>query len=227
MRERMGFNEAGNRFERRPRASPDDHIRPAQVTNSAVGKSDLQGLWADESPGSHDEFSSTLIEVIDVDVDQVLHHLPLAVAHDSHIDPEAIFGNAELFASAEVGSDLRAMDDVLAWQTCDVRARAADVPALDDSDALTLFRKGPRDVFRSLAAAENDKIVLFGNGTAVRLRTVRKFDDIHENHRVSINSTQQELGNKEYISLSEEAVANVSALRIIHWGEFIGRRAQG
>jgi hypothetical protein len=53
------------------------------------------------------------------------------------------FGDAELFVSAKVRSNLRAVNDVFAWQAGDVRARLADVFAFDDYDALPALSKGP------------------------------------------------------------------------------------
>jgi hypothetical protein len=51
--------------------------------------------------------------------------------------PEISFGDAELFASA---NNLRAVNDVFAWRAGDVRARPADVFALDDCDVLPALR---------------------------------------------------------------------------------------
>src|SRR5580658_4900267 len=76
--------------------------------------------------------------------------------------PDISFGDAELFASAKVRSNLRAVNDVFAWQAGDVRARPVDVFAFDDCDALPALTKGPGSDCSSRAATENSEIQLLG-----------------------------------------------------------------
>ena len=51
------------------------------------------------------------------------------------------------------------MDDVFARQAGDVRARPANVPALDDRYPLPLGRERPGEVFARFPAAEDDEVV--------------------------------------------------------------------
>jgi hypothetical protein len=53
------------------------------------------------------------------------------------------------------------VDDVLAGQAGNVRARSANVFALDDGDALSVSSKLPRSEGRPCAAAEDYRIKLF------------------------------------------------------------------
>ena len=76
----------------------------------------------------------------------------------------SVLGDAELLAAAEVGGDLGGVDDVLARQAGDVRAGAADVPALDDRHLLSLGGEGPRQVFARFTTAQHDDVVFFGHG---------------------------------------------------------------
>src|SRR5207237_1290429 len=88
----------------------------------------------------------------------------LAVADAGHVDPPAVLGETERLAAAEVGGDLGGVDDVLARQAGDVRAGAADVPALDDRHLLPLGGESPGQVFTRLTASQHDDVVLFGHG---------------------------------------------------------------
>src|SRR5262249_45922302 len=74
---------------------------------------------------------------------------------------EAIASDAKFLASAKVRYDLRTVDDVFAWQARDVRARSADVFALDDCDPLSFPSKRPRSDCGSCAATEHHQIKLF------------------------------------------------------------------
>ena len=75
--------------------------------------------------------------------------------------PDISFGDAELFVSAKVQSNLRAVNDVFAWQAGDLRARPADVFAFDDYDALPALSKGPGSDCSPRAAAQNYEIQRF------------------------------------------------------------------
>ena len=69
--------------------------------------------------------------------------------------------DAEFLASAKIRRDLRAMNDVLARQTRNVRTGPADVFAIDYCDPFSFSSKRPRGKGRTCAATENDQIELF------------------------------------------------------------------
>ena len=99
--------------------------------------------------------------------DQIIDHLSLAAAHALHVDAHGTRSDAELGAAADQRRHLPAVDDVLARQAGDVRARTADQPALDDRAALAGLRQSPCEVFPGLAAAEDQVIdVLYGGHEA-------------------------------------------------------------
>jgi hypothetical protein len=60
--------------------------------------------------------------------------------------------------------DLGAPDLVLARQTIGVRTGAADQLALDHGGAMAGLRHIPREEFATLAAAEDEHVVVFGLG---------------------------------------------------------------
>jgi hypothetical protein len=67
----------------------------------------------------------------------------------------------QLFASAKVVHNFRTMNSVLAGKTRIIRARAANIFAIDDCDALAFARKRPRNNRRASAAPENHQIKFF------------------------------------------------------------------
>src|SRR5262249_39478900 len=74
-----------------------------------------------------------------------------------------------------VRGDLRGVNDVLAREAGDVRARPADVLAFDDRNSSAFRRQRPRQQFSGLAAAEHEEVILFDLGHLLLLRRVRRF----------------------------------------------------
>ncbi len=159
--ERACFRKTRDVVDRRARARADDDIFTAKNPRAAVGQRDLDGLGANETPRTHDELRATLLEIIEVHIDQPINHPALAIAYDRHVDPAVVLGDAEFPAPEKVGSHLGAMNDVLARQTGDVGTRPADVFPLDDRRALSLPGQGPRDILAPFAAAQYDDIEFF------------------------------------------------------------------
>ena len=93
-----------------------------------------------------------------------LHHLALALTHGSHVDVNILFADSELVAAIKERSNLGAVDDILARQARDVRARAAHIFALDHHHALSLLSGGPGNKFTAGTAAEDDEIIFFRIG---------------------------------------------------------------
>src|SRR5437588_8875872 len=89
------------------------------------------------------------------------NHPALALADACHVDREAVVCDAEFFASAKVVHNFRAMDNVLARKARNIRARAANVLAIDDCDTLAFASKSPRGYGRARAATENHQIKFF------------------------------------------------------------------
>src|SRR5215510_13318273 len=140
----LRLNKARNGFEDGACPCVDDHIGASELTRCAVRKCGLQSLGANEASGAEDEFRAARLVVVEIYVIPARYHLAFAFAHSPHVDGEISFGDAELFTSAKVRSNLRTVNDVLAGQTGDVRARPADVLALDHRDTLSLLGKSPR-----------------------------------------------------------------------------------
>ena len=89
------------------------------------------------------------------------HHLALALTHGCHVDVNILFADAEFVAAIKERSNLGAVDDVLAGQARDVRARTAHIFALDHNHALSLLCEGPGKNFAAGTAAQHEQIVFF------------------------------------------------------------------
>jgi hypothetical protein len=95
------------------------------------------------------------------------YHPAFALANSAHINGEVSVENAKLLASAKVRGNLRAMNNVLAGQTGDIRARSSNVFAFNNRDPLSLCSKRPRSNGRSRAAAKDHQIVIFRRFSSV------------------------------------------------------------
>jgi hypothetical protein len=94
-------------------------------------------------------------------VRSLLHnHLAFAITHTRHVDSAIFLGDAEFSTSPKVRGNLRAMDDIFARQTGDVRAGTSDIFSIYDDRSDFHFAEGPGDVLAPFAAAQYDDIVL-------------------------------------------------------------------
>src|SRR5713226_118514 len=130
-----------------------DHIGSPELASCSIRECNLQRFRADELSGAEEQFSPGFLVVLQVHVVPARDHLAFTFANRAHIDDEVSVDDAEFAASPEVRGDLRAVNEVLAGQTSDVRARATDVFALDDRYTLPLRGKSPGGHRPSRAAA--------------------------------------------------------------------------
>src|SRR5438552_1206050 len=145
----------------KPCAGADDHISTPELTNGPVEKGGLHSSRSNEPPGAQNEFGARLPVILHILLIQADHHLALAVSDARHLNREAIESNAKLFASAKVVHNFRTMDNVLARKARNIRARAANILAIDDCDTLAFASKRPRSDGRARAATENHQIKFF------------------------------------------------------------------
>src|SRR5262249_15638687 len=132
-----------------------------ELTRYSVRECDLQRSRADEAPGAEDEFRAVLLVVAEIHVIPAGYHPAFAFANGAHIHGEVSFGYAELFTSAKVRGNLRAVNATFAGRPRVVWARPADIFALDHCDALALPGKGPGGEGSSRATAKNYEVVFF------------------------------------------------------------------
>jgi hypothetical protein len=109
------------------------------------------------------ELGARLPVILHIHFVQADDHLALAGSDARHLDGEAILtnSNAKLFASAKGVHNFRTMDDVLARKARNIRARAANILAIDDCDLLAFASKRPCSDGRARAATENHQIKFF------------------------------------------------------------------
>src|SRR5262245_6332249 len=136
MCERLRFGKTRNRSQRWPCTGTDDYVRTPQLPGVSVGESNFERSRSDEPAGSQHELRSRSPIILQVHLIHAGHHRALAVSDTRHINREPVVSDAKFLTSAKVRCDLRAVDDVLAWQARDVRAGSANVFAFDDCDPL-------------------------------------------------------------------------------------------
>src|SRR5215471_11587000 len=161
VRQRLRLRQTGDGFDGRVRARTDDDFILMDSAECSIQLSDLQCSGPDEAAGPDDEFHTTLLKDLDMKIDGVGNHPALALTHSGHVDPETVYGDAELLTPAHVRGDLRTVNDIFTRQARDVVARPSDIFALDEGDSLSLRRSCPCGDLRSRAAAEHDQIVPF------------------------------------------------------------------
>src|SRR5262245_45295641 len=113
VRHRPRFGEAGDWVNprARPRADHDDFA--AKGARTVVGRH-LDRSRPDEAALPLDQFRAALSIRIDINSDNAIDHLPLAVADSRHLDFPVARSDAEFRASAEIVGDLGTVDHVLA-----------------------------------------------------------------------------------------------------------------
>src|SRR3954471_378162 len=94
--------------------------------------------------------------------DQTLHHLAFAIPHDGHINAGRTRLQTVFKGLPGPMSNFSRMDEVLARKTSDIRARAANVPALNQCSLLSRTSQGPGKILTCLAAAQDQKVILVG-----------------------------------------------------------------
>src|SRR6476660_1788544 len=157
MSEWFRFSKTRDCFQGGSRTGTYDHIGGAQQTLGPIRESDLHSFRSDEPTGSsQNQYRSRVSVVFKVHVVEPRYHLAFAIADARHVDCEAVERDAKLLAAANVGRDLRAVDDVLARQAGDVRTRSANIFAIDDCDPLSFASKRPRSNGRTRPTTEHD-----------------------------------------------------------------------
>src|SRR5215510_9161971 len=112
MCEGLRITKARNGFEHSPCSCVDDHMGASELTRCSVRQCGLHSLGANEAAGAEDEFRAARLVVVEIHVIPARYHPAFAFAHSAHVDGEVSFGDAELFTSAKVRSNLRTVTDV-------------------------------------------------------------------------------------------------------------------
>ena len=100
--QRARLREPGGVVDPGTRPGVDDDGLAAERPGPARVERDLDRLRRDEAPLAHDELRAALPVLLEVDRDQPVHHLPLAVADGGHVDLPVAGGDPELGAPAEI-----------------------------------------------------------------------------------------------------------------------------
>src|SRR5580698_708500 len=90
-----------------------------------------------------------------------LDHSAFPIPDCGHTDAEVIDADSKLLAAPNILRDLRRMNDILTWQTCDVRAGPTNILAFHRGDALSPSCEGPGQKLRAGTATKDEEIVIF------------------------------------------------------------------
>src|SRR5579864_1755039 len=131
------------------------------MTSGSIGEGGLHSSRSNEPPGTQDELGARVPVILHIHVIQATHHPALTVSDARHLNREAIVSNAKFFASAKVVHNFRSMDNVLARKARNIRARAANILAIEDCDTLAFPSKRPRSDGRTRTATENHQVKFF------------------------------------------------------------------
>src|SRR5271165_857734 len=124
--QRFGFFEAGHIGKGRACADVQKDPIARKNERGAIVRSHLDRLWRHEARFAHNQLGAAVFEFIEVHLDEAVDHLALARADGGHVDRNGTGHNPELRRVTRQIRDLSAVNNVLAWQACDVWARAAD-----------------------------------------------------------------------------------------------------
>src|ERR1700677_3574257 len=155
IRHRIGFAQARSRRNSRTRAQIQKYPLAFDRSPSSIVEAHLKRFWASESSLAHHQLSAGLLVLLHVDRNQRVDHLALAPAHRLHINRDRPCVRAKFRAMANQIRDLRAPYLVLRRKTIDVRAGAADPPALDHHCLLARPRQMPSQVLSTFAASDD------------------------------------------------------------------------
>ena len=130
-------------------------------TLASIAETDLHGTRRHERAVAPNEFSPRRLISVQMELNNPVHHLALAVVDSGHVDGERPGVDSELCMPGYKRSDLRRMDDVLTRQARHIRARSADILPIDNGGSPALFGHSPRNHFAGCAAAEHDDVIPF------------------------------------------------------------------
>src|SRR6478672_9217185 len=161
MCERLRLSKSWSRIYNCARPGTDDHIGSAELALRSIAQCGLHSPVSDEASGATNEFRAGLLVIVEIEFVQARYHRSFAATDGRHIDSEILPNDTEFLTSAKVGRDLRTVNDILARQAGDVRARSANIFAVDHCDTLSLRGKGPCRDGRSSATAQDYQVVFF------------------------------------------------------------------
>src|SRR5262249_44274209 len=99
--ERLRLGQARRRVERRAAACVDDYVLTSNGPSSPAGKFDLNCPGRDEPAIAHHQLGPAASVIVEMDVDQLLDHLALALAHCGHADTNIVLADSKFFTPKE------------------------------------------------------------------------------------------------------------------------------
>ena len=116
---------------------------PLQLPRAAGVQRHLDCFRFRERRFTHDQFRAAGLELAEMNLHQLVDHLPFAAGDAGHVDANVSGHDAQARCGMNKRDGLGTVNDVLARQAGDVRARAADHRTFDDDGLLALARQCP------------------------------------------------------------------------------------
>jgi hypothetical protein len=157
---RPGRGQAGQVGHCRVGAQVQEDAVAADPAGTAAGQFHLDGPRLGEAGVAHDEFGPAGPVPVQVQPAQAVDHDALPVLDALHAGGGRPRFDSEFGGPPGQGAHLGGVDDVLARQAGDVRARPADQLPLHHRRALPFPRHGPGQVLACLAAADHQDVVV-------------------------------------------------------------------
>jgi hypothetical protein len=118
----MCFRQSGDIFNGRVSPCADHDILAAQQPSCSIRHRRLNCFRSNKPPRGHDQFRTALLVESEVRIHKPLNHLAFPFSYGRHIHSKAVDTDPEPLTATNIVCELRRMNDVLAGQTCDVRA---------------------------------------------------------------------------------------------------------
>jgi hypothetical protein len=119
-------------------------------------QSHLDRLRPYEASFAHDQLDATRLVKFEVKTDFTFDHPALPGAHSRHFDRHALSNDSKLRSVARQLCNFGAVNDVLARQAGDIRARSADQLPLDHRGTPAGSAHRPSQILARFAAADDE-----------------------------------------------------------------------
>jgi hypothetical protein len=159
IRQWPGIRQARNWWNRGVSPHVEKNAVACQHARTPVIHPDLERFRREETPRAHDQFSAAGFVLIQVHGDQALDHVALALPHPRHVNRGRARHHPELCRVVNQVCYFCAPDFVLAGQTVDVRAGAADPFPFHDGRPVSQPGHVPGQVLTAFSTAQDEDFI--------------------------------------------------------------------
>src|SRR5271170_7093479 len=155
MSHRIRRGEPGNIRHRRVRTQVEEHTFANNPPSAAIVERDLNRFRSNETAFAHDQFYSSVLGALGVELMFLFDYLAFAPLNAGHVYSEIVHFQSEFSAAPCQRCYPRGVDHVLARQARDIGAGTAEPFPLDHRSAMTLIGHRPGGPLTGLAASQD------------------------------------------------------------------------